>query len=119
MREQIEEWMRLAKQHLRGRGGHERNFEKAVYYFDLAAVAGDLDALYQLGKCYLKGTGCLRDEAGAVTCFENAANRGHLAAMEKLISCFREGVGAPQCEELARYWELKLRGAEEEKAAVN
>ncbi len=103
------DYAKLAARYRRGRGGCERDFERAVYYYDLAAQAGDVDALYQLGKCYLKGVGCLRDEGGAVSCFENAANRGHQAAAQKLAECFRAGIGAPQSEELACYWELKAQ----------
>ncbi|MFI3244198.1 MAG: hypothetical protein R3Y56_08100 [Akkermansia sp.] len=99
--------LRYAKQLMRGRGGVERHFEQAVYYFDLAAQAGDVDAMYWLGKCYWRGVGCLRDTSGAMSCFENAANRGHVAAARKLAQCFAEGLHVPRCESLAAYWELK------------
>ena len=99
--------LRYAKLLQRGRGKIGRDFERSLYYFDLAAQAGDVDAMYHLGKCYLKGLGCRRDAHGAVTCFENAAHRGHLGATQRLAECFSKGLGAPQCAELATYWELR------------
>ncbi len=99
--------MRLAKCYMRGRGGYARDYEQALHYYDLAAQQGDVDALYALGKCYLKGVGCLKDEAGAVSCLERAAYRGHRAAALKLAECFRQGWGAPVSESLACYWELR------------
>ncbi len=107
------EYSLFASRYLRGRGGFPRDFERAAHYYDLAAQLGDVDALYQLGKLYLKGVGCIRDEGGAVSCFENAANRGHTAAARKLAACFRSGAGAPISEELARYWELKAQAMEQ------
>lgn len=98
--------MQLARRLMRGRG-ETRDYERAVYYFDLAARAGEADALYMLGKCYLKGLGCLRDPAGGVSCLERAAERGHAAAALKLGDCFARGVGAPVCLEMAAYWYRK------------
>ncbi len=107
------EYLRLAKLYWRGRGGYPRDFEKAVFFYDQAAQLGELDALYQLGKCYLKGAGCLRDEGGAVSCFERAAHRGHHGAAIKLAECFRHGWGAPHNEQLACYWELRAQSLDQ------
>ena len=71
--------LHLAKKLIRGRG-EGRNFEEAVEWFDAAARAGLADALYWLGKCYLKGLGCPRDPAGGCSCLERAALAGHAAA---------------------------------------
>ncbi len=109
------ECLRYAKQLIRGRGGVSRDFELAVKYFDLAARAGEVDAMYWLGKCYWRGVGCLRDTSGAMSCFENAANRGHVAAARKLAQCFAEGVEVPRCESLATYWALRAAQAEAKK----
>jgi len=98
--------MQLARRLMRGRS-ETRDYERAVYYFDLAARAGEADALYMLGKCYLKGLGCLRDPAGGVSCLERAAERGHAAAALKLGDCFARGLGAPVCREMAAYWYRK------------
>lgn len=96
-----------AKQLIRGRGKVGRNFEQAVYYFDIAARGGDVDAMYQLGKCYWRGVGCVMDKSGAMACFENAAQRGHLGAAQRLSKAFAEGKHVPQCDTLATYWALK------------
>lgn len=104
--------LRYAKRLARGRGASARNFEEAVHYFDLSAQLENVDAMYWLGKCYLKGLGCLRDPHGGVSCLENAANRGHLAAARKLADCFAKGLGAPCCAELSRYWKLRADALE-------
>ncbi len=109
------DYLQRGKQLIRGRGGVERNFEQAVEYFDIAAQAGDIDAMYWLGKCYWRGVGCLRDTSGAISCFENAANRGHVAAAKKLAQCFQEGEHVPQCESLATYWQLRAEELERTK----
>ena len=103
--------LRHAKRLVRGRG-QERNFEEACRYFDRAAPLGEPDAMYWLGKCYLKGLGCTKDPAGGVSCLENAANRGHIGAAQKLSTCFEQGLGAPACAELARYWALRAAALE-------
>jgi len=101
-----------AKRLVRGRGANARNFEEALHYFDLSAQLENVDAMYWLGKCYLKGLGCVRDPHGGVSCLENAANRGHLAAARKLADCFENGLGAPCCAELTRYWKLRADALE-------
>ena len=101
-----------AKRLMRGRGNTQRDFEEALRYFDLAAQAGEVDAMYWLGKCYWRGVGCLRDTSGALICFENAANRGHLSAAKKLAQCFAEGDHVPRCESLAQYWSLRAAALE-------
>ena len=90
--------------------------EEAVEWFDRAAQAGSTDALYWLGKCYLKGLGCRRDPSGGSSCLENAALRGHAAAALKLGECFETGTGAPASAELAAYWYRKAAARGENRA---
>lgn len=108
--------LHLAKKLMRGRNSTARNFEEAVEWFDCAARAGHADALYWLGKCYLKGLGCLRDPAGGVSCLEQAARAGHAAAALRLGLCFEKGVGAPCSSELAAWWYRRAQALGEPRA---
>ena len=83
--------LHMGKRLMRGRSSTARNFEEAVEWFDRAARAGLPDARYWLGKCYLKGLGCLRDPAGGVSCLEQACSGGPAAG-----ALFRKRPGCPQ-----------------------
>ncbi|KAJ3166775.1 hypothetical protein HK101_011879, partial [Irineochytrium annulatum] len=39
-----------------------KSYPAAVYYFGIAARLGDADAMYELGYCYLNGTGITKDK---------------------------------------------------------
>lgn len=108
--------LHMGKRLMRGRSSTARNFEEAVEWFDRAARAGLPDARYWLGKCYLKGLGCLRDPAGGVSCLEQAAHAGHAAAALRLGLCFETGLGAPKSAELAAWWYRKAQALGEPRA---
>ncbi len=112
---EVQEHLRQAKRLIRGRGT-ARNYEEAVEHFDAAARLGSAEALYWLGKCYMKGLGCTKDALGGTLCWERAAALGHAAACYKLGESFEEGIGAPHSAELAAYWYRRAVARGEERA---
>ena len=101
-------YYRLGAMNLTGTGT-EVNLELARSYFEKAAELGNADALYGLGKLYLKTDfpGC--DPARAVEYLEEAAAKGHAFAKYQLGKLLCQGDfvekdiarGLPMLEELA------------------
>ena len=59
-------------------------WEKAVYWFSLAAAQGDAAAQCNLATCYLKGQGVEQDRQEAIRWYEQAAQRGDEKARRHL-----------------------------------
>ena len=59
-------------------------WEKAVYWFSLAAEQGDKAAQCNLATCYLKGQGVEQDRREAIRWYEQAAQRGDEKARRHL-----------------------------------
>ena len=62
----------------------ERNTDKAIHYFGMAAENGNDFAEYRLGKIYLFGTGVKRDKKLALCYLRSSAEKGNVYAA-KLI----------------------------------
>jgi TPR repeat protein len=56
--------------------GVEKNLEDAIWHFKLAAEAGHMEAQYNLGMSYLKGTGTSKNSEQALRYLEMASNQG-------------------------------------------
>ena len=67
--------------------GVEKDVEKAVYWWQKAADAGDSDAQYRLAFCYLKGDGVEKDVEKAVYWCQKAADAGNSGAEYMLELC--------------------------------
>ncbi|MBQ9167379.1 MAG: SEL1-like repeat protein [Oscillospiraceae bacterium] len=102
-------YYRLGSMNMTGTGT-EVNLEQARYYFEKAAELGNADALYGLGKLYLKPEFPDYDPAKAVEYLEQAAAKGNAFAKYQLgkLLCQGELVpkdiarGLPLLEELAQ-----------------
>jgi TPR repeat protein len=57
---------------------------EAVRWIRVAAEAGDVDAKYNLGSCYLNGTGVAKDISQAVRWLQAAADQGDEDACQLL-----------------------------------
>ena len=101
-------YYRLGSMNMTGTGT-EVDLEKARYYFEKAAELGNADALYGLGKLYLKPEFPDYDPAKAVEYLEESAAKGNAFAKYQLgkLLCQGELVpkdiarGLPFLEELA------------------
>ena len=101
-------YYRLGSMNMTGTGT-EVNLEKARYYFEKAAELGNADALYGLGKLYLKPEFPDYDPVKAVEYLEESAAKGNAFAKYQLGKLLFQGElvpkdiarGLPLLEELA------------------
>jgi TPR repeat protein len=64
----------------------------------LKAENGDITAQYNLGLCYVNGTGTPQNKVEATKWYRKAANQGYPMAQNNLGSCYHEGEGVPKDE---------------------
>ena len=84
--------------------GVEKNVEKAVYWWQKAADAGNSAAQFNLAICYLKGDGVEKDVEKAVYWWQKAADAGDSTAQYRLAFCYLKGEGIEKDVEKAVYW---------------
>ena len=87
-------------------------------YFTKAVEKGDVNALINLGTCYLHGYGCARDLGKAHDCFARAADKGHPEGMDCLSACYELGHGVSVDVEKSLYWKMKARAVRGDEAAA-
>lgn len=111
---------------------NNKNYDRAIYWFELAAKAGNVNAQYGLASCYISmkdyeqavpwlekaarqnhvDAQCdlgvhyfnNRDYTQAFSWFIKSANKGSKKAMEMLSICYRNGLGTKQDMSLANQW---------------
>ena len=66
--------------------GVKKDYAKAFELFSKAAAGGDINALYNLGRCYENGWGVKIDLAKAQEWYRKAAEKGQKDAMNALSS---------------------------------
>lgn len=69
----------------------KKYYEEAVPYFQLAALAGQEQALVNLGVCYHWAQGIEKDDEASVLCFELAADKNNPQALYNLGMAYEEG----------------------------
>ena len=79
----------------------EKNMEKAIYYYTLAADQGSTNAQYNLGFIYKDGKGVPVDYEKALHYYKLAAEGGALSAYNNIGVMYKEGLGVPQSYEKA------------------
>lgn len=60
------------------------DYEKALYWLQIAAEQDDVIAQYTLGKCYENGYGVTKDKKKAIYWYQKAAEQGYEEAIEEL-----------------------------------
>lgn len=79
--------------------------EKAFNYFCMAAKAGNVYSIYNMGRCYDNGWGINKNDNMAFKCFYEAAQQGHADSQRYLAYYFYEGQGgAPVDYSQSFYW---------------
>ena len=91
-------YYRLGSMSLQGLGT-EKDLERAAAYFNKAALLGNVDAVYGMGKLHLE-----TDPAKAIRFFELAARQGHTYAEYQLGKIFCFGIGVPRDLETGMEW---------------
>lgn len=71
----------------------QENWERAVYYFKLAAKQKDRESQYYLGLCYEEGCGVQENTCIAANYYKLAAEQGHEEAQYRLALFHLHGLG--------------------------
>ena len=72
-----------------GKAGLKKNYDKAFYWYTLAAEAENADAQNNLGYMYYKGYGVEQNNKQAIYWFQKAAIQGHSIALEHLLLMYK------------------------------
>ena len=91
-------YYRLGSMNLHGIGT-EKNLDRAREYLHKAAIMGNVDAVYGMGKLYLES-----DVQKAISMFELAAEQGNIYAEYQLGKIYCFGQGVPQNLEVGMEW---------------
>lgn len=94
----------LAVAYLHGDGGLARDPAKAAYWFEQAAIQGNVYAQDRLGDLYQHGLGVPTNQKLAFDWRLKAANRGQLPAQVKVGKMYQEGSGVGKDIDQALYW---------------
>ena len=84
--------------------GMPQNFDRAAFWFGLAAEAGDANAQYNLGVLTRRGQGVPQDEPAAFELFRAAAEAGHPDAQFAVGLAYRDGRGVERDPVRAAQW---------------
>ena len=82
----------------------DRILEKSFGYFKRAASMKDVNGLYNLGMCYMRGYGVERNENMAFDCFRTSAEMGHPEAINNIGGFFRDGIVVGKNPAMATKW---------------
>ena len=72
------------------------------------ADSGDAVDQYNLGNCYEKGLGVIRDNKKAVKWYTKSAEQGHVKAAFNLSQCYEDGQGVRRDKKQAMKWFVKV-----------
>lgn len=93
--------------YINGRGAKlyiEGNYRLAVEYYRLAAAMGDMNAVSNLGYCYLYGRDIEQNTSLAIAYFKTAAENGVIDAMYKLGDIYSSDKWNVKDVELSLYY---------------
>jgi len=82
----------------------EKDYEKALKAFELAAKTGDLDAMHAVGIMYIGGWGIEQNDKKGLEYIIKAANQSHLKAQYTLGAMYYLGIGVSLDFEKAFSW---------------
>lgn len=82
----------------------EEDLDKAFYYYNQAAEAGNPVALNKIGNMYAKGKGCSKNMYKAAYYYKAAAEKGNKYAQHNIAYCYWDGTGVEQNRDLAIKW---------------
>jgi len=74
-----------------GSTGIRKNFKKAIYWLERAALQNDDESQFMLGVCHYNGQGVLKSRENAFECFKMAAESGHSNAQYHLANYYLNG----------------------------
>ena len=71
-------------------------YAEAVRWIEMAAQQNQVNAQYDLGLMYARGTGVAQNFSMATKWLKKAAEQGHDGAQYMLAVCYNEGLGVPK-----------------------
>jgi TPR repeat protein len=92
---------------------------KAFEGFKLLAEKGDRTAQTNLGNCYYKAYGVIKDQVQAVTWWRKAADQGHAQAQFMLALCFDGGLAGVEKNAVEAYALYNLGSSFDDLALTN
>lgn len=92
-----------------GKRGCEQSFEKAVFYYEMAAQRGNLIAHENLGYCWYYGRTGKKDYEKAYRCFAYCALSGSLVSLYKIGDMYLNGYYLPQSDYRAFHMYLRCQ----------
>lgn len=95
-----------------------RWYKTALSYYEEAVDKGDVDAMCELGECYLDGAGVERNIEKAISLYRLAANSGDARAQRMLGTFYKYGRGVEKSQTDAAMWFAKSRATYKEAAAL-
>ncbi len=82
-----------------------KDYKNAVEYYRLAAAMGSVDAISNLGYCYMYSRSIEKNMSLAMGYFKTAAQKGSIDAMYKLGNIYENGAtGVEKDQEAAIYY---------------
>ncbi len=90
-----------------GYGGVKEDYEKAVYWYKLAAKGGDLEGQNALAYMLVLGNGVDKDFDKALYWIKKSANLGYSGSLNNLGYMYKHGYGVEKDYSQAIYWYKK------------
>lgn len=87
-----------------GRGGLPVNYTQALYWYEKAALAGDLGAQYNLGLMHAHGRGTPKNPKEALYWFKRAAEAGDAQSQYNLAVMYDQGHAGDRGRLEATHW---------------
>ncbi|MDD3063871.1 MAG: tetratricopeptide repeat protein, partial [Massilibacteroides sp.] len=82
----------------------DQDYEKAVYWYSIAAESGNNEAITELAQCYRDGKGVKKDVNKALELFKKAASNGYELAYGWIGSLYDYGDLGPNYEEALKWY---------------
>lgn len=102
--------MELAYLYREGAYGVPKDGKEAVKFYQKAAKQGDVDAIFQLGRCHEKGIGVPKDGKEAALLYRLAMDKGSQAALTALVDCYGKGlIAVSDKEEVAGLFKSAIK----------
>lgn len=98
--------------------GVKQDYQKALYWYGLAAEKGGMAAQYNLAYMYDTGEGAAEDNIEAARLYRLAAEQGMARAQYNLAGLYEEGEGVTRNRDKAIYW-FRMAAVQGRESAVN
>ncbi len=97
----------------------KRDYTKALQYYKKSAVAGNIEAKYNVAVMYEKGQGTDINYNSALSWYLSSAKEGNVDAQYNLANMYSKGAGSPQNQMQASRWYLRAANQGEVNSQYN